>query len=103
MFDRIRAEYVDVPDERELMRAAINGMLSSLDPHSTYLDPDAYEETKVDTTGEFGGLGIQVTMEEGRHQGRLPHRRHPGRQGRHPAQRPHRRTRRQAGLRHDPR
>ena len=65
VFDRIRAEYVDVPDERELIHAAINGMLTSLDPHSTYLDPRAYEETRVDTTGEFGGLGIEVTMEDG--------------------------------------
>ena len=65
VFDRIRAEYVDVPDERELIHAAINGMLTSLDPHSTYLDPRAYEDTRVDTTGEFGGLGIEVTMEEG--------------------------------------
>lgn len=65
VFDRIRAEYVEVPDERTLLRAAINGMLSSLDPHSTYLDPEAYEETMVDITGEFGGLGIEVTMEEG--------------------------------------
>lgn len=65
VFDRIRAEYVDVPDERDLIHAAINGMLTSLDPHSTYLDPQAYEETKVDTTGEFGGLGIEVTMEDG--------------------------------------
>ncbi|MBU1175050.1 MAG: S41 family peptidase [Alphaproteobacteria bacterium] len=65
VFDRIRAEYVDVPDERELIHAAINGMLTSLDPHSTYLDPTAFEETRVDTTGEFGGLGIEVTMEDG--------------------------------------
>lgn len=65
VFDRIRAEYVDVPDERELIHAAINGMLTSLDPHSTYLDPRAYEDTRVDTSGEFGGLGIEVTMEDG--------------------------------------
>ena len=65
VFDRIRAEYVDVPDERELIHAAINGMLTSLDPHSTYLDPRAYEDTQIDTSGEFGGLGIEVTMEEG--------------------------------------
>jgi len=65
VFDRIRAEYVDVPDERELIRAAIDGMLSSLDPHSGYLAPVAYDDMLQDTTGEFGGLGIEVTMEEG--------------------------------------
>lgn len=65
VFDRIRAEYVDAPDERELIRAAIQGMLTSLDPHSGYLDPVDYEDVREDTSGEFGGLGIEVTMEEG--------------------------------------
>lgn len=65
VFDRIRAEYVDAPDERELIRAAIQGMLSSLDPHSGYLDPISYEDVRQDTSGEFGGLGIEVIMEEG--------------------------------------
>lgn len=65
VFDRIRAEYVDVPDERELIRAAIQGMLTSLDPHSSYLDPIRYDDVRQDTSGEFGGLGIEVTMEEG--------------------------------------
>ncbi len=65
VFDRIRSEYVDVPDERELIRAAIDGMLSSLDPHSGYLSPENFGAVQEDTTGEFGGLGIEVTMEEG--------------------------------------
>ena len=65
IFDRIRAEYVDPPDEQELIRAAIQGMLSSLDPHSGYLPPADYDEMRQDTSGEFGGLGIEVTMEEG--------------------------------------
>lgn len=65
VFDRIRSEYVDAPDERELIRAAIDGMLSSLDPHSGYLPPAAYEDVRQGTTGEFGGLGIEITMEEG--------------------------------------
>jgi carboxyl-terminal processing protease len=65
IFDRIRAEYVDPPDEEELIRAAIQGMLSSLDPHSGYLPPADYDEMRQDTSGEFGGLGIEVTMEEG--------------------------------------
>jgi len=65
IFDRIRAEYVDAPDEEELIRAAIQGMLTSLDPHSGYLPPADYDEMREDTSGEFGGLGIEVTMEEG--------------------------------------
>jgi carboxyl-terminal processing protease len=65
VFDRIRAEYVDAPDEKELVRAAIQGMLTSLDPHSGYLSPDNYGQMQQDTSGQFGGLGIEVTMEEG--------------------------------------
>ena len=65
VFDRIRREYVDAPDEQTLLRAAINGMLTSLDPHSGYLDPKMFEDVQEDTSGEFGGLGIEVTMEEG--------------------------------------
>jgi carboxyl-terminal processing protease len=65
VFDRIRSEYVEAPDERELIRAAIQGMLTSLDPHSGYLSPTSYEDVQEDTSGEFGGLGIEVTMEEG--------------------------------------
>ena len=65
IFDRIRAEYVDPPDEQKLIRAAIQGMLTSLDPHSNYLPPDDYKDMGVDISGEFGGLGIEVTMEEG--------------------------------------
>ncbi|MEO8686446.1 MAG: hypothetical protein ABI414_16585, partial [Devosia sp.] len=65
IFDRIRAEYVDPPDEKELIRAAIQGMLTSLDPHSGYLPPADYDAMREDTSGEFGGLGIEVTMEEG--------------------------------------
>jgi len=65
IFDRIRAEYVDPPDEQELIRAAIQGMLTSLDPHSGYLPPADYDEMRESTSGEFGGLGIEVTMEDG--------------------------------------
>ncbi|HUH77436.1 MAG TPA: S41 family peptidase [Devosia sp.] len=65
IFDRIRAEYVDPPDEQELIRAAIQGMLTSLDPHSGYLPPADYDEMRQDTSGQFGGLGIEVTMEDG--------------------------------------
>jgi carboxyl-terminal processing protease len=65
IFDRIRAEYVDPPNEQELIRAAIQGMLTSLDPHSGYLPPADYDEMRQDNSGEFGGLGIEVTMEDG--------------------------------------
>jgi carboxyl-terminal processing protease len=65
IFDRVRSEYVDAPDERALIHAAIQGMLTSLDPHSGYLEPVDYSEVQEDTSGQFGGLGIEVTMEEG--------------------------------------
>ena len=65
VFERVRSEYVEEVDESELIEAAIQGMLSSLDPHSTFLNPKAYGEMQVHTRGEFGGLGIEVTMENG--------------------------------------
>ncbi len=65
IFERIRSSYVDEVDDQALIRAAINGMLISLDPHSSYLPPRNYEDMQVDTRGEFGGLGIEVTQEEG--------------------------------------
>ncbi len=65
IFERIRAQYVEEVDEGELIEAAINGMLTSLDPHSSYLSPDDAAEMRVQTRGEFGGLGIEVTQEEG--------------------------------------
>ncbi|SEP06724.1 carboxyl-terminal processing protease [Salinihabitans flavidus] len=65
IFERIRAQYVEDVDEGELIEAAINGMLTSLDPHSSYLSPDAADQMRVQTRGEFGGLGIEVTQEEG--------------------------------------
>ena len=65
IFERIRAQYVEDVDARDLIEAAINGMLTSLDPHSSYLSPDAAADMRVQTSGEFGGLGIEVTQEEG--------------------------------------
>ncbi|PRY20886.1 carboxyl-terminal processing protease [Aliiruegeria haliotis] len=65
IFERIRAQYVEEVDESELIEAAINGMLISLDPHSSYLSPDDADDMRVQTRGEFGGLGIEVTQEEG--------------------------------------
>ncbi len=63
IFERVRAQYVTPPEDKELVESAINGMLSSLDPHSSYLNPDAAQDMRVQTRGEFGGLGIEVTME----------------------------------------
>ena len=65
IFERIRAQYVEQVDERKLIEAAINGMLTSLDPHSSYLPAEAYSDMREQTRGEFGGLGIEVTQEEG--------------------------------------
>jgi carboxyl-terminal processing protease len=65
IFERIRAQYVEDVDEKKLIDAAINGMLTSLDPHSSYLAPDAADDMRVQTRGEFGGLGIEVTQEDG--------------------------------------
>ena len=65
IFERIRADYVEPVDDKKLIEAAINGMLSSLDPHSSYLPPDDYADMKVQTRGSFGGLGIEVTQENG--------------------------------------
>ncbi|MBI2720010.1 MAG: S41 family peptidase [Rhizobiales bacterium] len=65
VFDRVRADYVEQPNEQQMIEAAINGMLASLDPHSSYMNAKQYEEMSVQTKGEFGGLGIEVTMENG--------------------------------------
>ncbi|MBQ2261270.1 MAG: S41 family peptidase [Loktanella sp.] len=65
IFERIRAGYVEEVDDRALIEAAINGMLTSLDPHSSYLSAEAAAAMRVQTSGEFGGLGIEVTQEEG--------------------------------------
>ncbi|GGM10252.1 S41 family peptidase [Pseudooceanicola nanhaiensis] len=65
IFERIRAQYVEEVDEGKLVEAAIDGMLTSLDPHSSYLSPDDAANMRVQTRGEFGGLGIEVTQEDG--------------------------------------
>ncbi|MDE0590864.1 S41 family peptidase [Halocynthiibacter sp. C4] len=64
-FERIRSQYVEEVDEADLIEAAINGMLTSLDPHSSYLPPADFDDMREQTRGEFGGLGIEVTQEEG--------------------------------------
>jgi len=65
VFSRIKADYVEPVEDKKLLRDAIQGMLAGLDPHSSYLDPEGYKEIHVSTGGEFGGLGIEVTMEDG--------------------------------------
>ncbi|MDJ0821120.1 MAG: S41 family peptidase [Paracoccaceae bacterium] len=65
IFERIRMQYVEEVEEGDLIEAAINGMLTSLDPHSSYLPPDDAADMRVQTRGEFGGLGIEVTQEDG--------------------------------------
>ena len=65
VFERIRSQYVEEPDNQKLMEAAINGMLTSLDPHSSYMNAADFADMQVQTKGEFGGLGIEVTQEDG--------------------------------------
>lgn len=64
VFERVRSDYVEQPDDSKLVEAAINGMLTSLDPHSSYMDAKSFQDMQVQTKGEFGGLGIEVTMED---------------------------------------
>ncbi len=65
VFERVRSDYVETVSDQELIEAAINGMLTSLDPHSSFLNQDNYQDMQVQTRGAFGGLGIEVTMENG--------------------------------------
>lgn len=65
VFNKIKVDYVTAVDDKKLLRDAIQGMLAGLDPHSSYLDPEGFKEIRISTEGEFGGLGIEVTMEDG--------------------------------------
>jgi carboxyl-terminal processing protease len=65
VFDRVKSDYVEEVPDKELIESAINGMLTSLDPHSRYLSPEDHQEMMIETKGEFGGLGIEVTLENG--------------------------------------
>lgn len=65
IFEHVRAQYVEKPDESKLIQNAINGMLAGLDPHSAFLDAKNFKDMQTQTRGEFGGLGIEVTMEDG--------------------------------------
>ncbi|MGL5166193.1 MAG: S41 family peptidase [Afipia sp.] len=65
VFERVRSDYVEKPDDSKLIETAISGMLTGLDPHSSYMDAKSFRDMQVQTRGEFGGLGIEVTMEDG--------------------------------------
>ena len=65
VFQRVRADYVEQPDDTKLIESAITGMLAGLDPHSSYMDPKSLKDLREETSGEFGGLGMEVTMEDG--------------------------------------
>src|ERR1700720_3636049 len=65
VFERVRADYVEKPDDGKLIESAINGLLAGLDPHSSYMDAKSFRDMQVQTRGEFGGLGIEVTQEDG--------------------------------------
>ncbi len=65
VFERIRSDYVEEPEDADLIESAVNGMLTSLDPHSSFLNAKDFQDMRVQTRGEFGGLGIEVTMEDG--------------------------------------
>ncbi len=65
VFEKIRSDYVEKPNEQKLIEAAVSGMLTSLDPHSSYMDSKSFRDMQVQTRGEFGGLGIEVTQEDG--------------------------------------
>ena len=65
VFERVRSDYVEKPDDAKLVETAINGMLAGLDPHSSYMDGKSFRDMQIQTRGEFGGLGIEVTMEDG--------------------------------------
>ena len=65
VFGKIKSDYVETIEDKKLIKEALNGMLSGLDPHSNYLDKDDFKDLQQGTTGEFGGLGIEVGMEDG--------------------------------------
>ena len=86
ILDILRSDYVDKPDDSKLITAAINGVLGSLDPHSSYMDAKSYRDMQQTTSGQFGGLGMQVNGGR-RSQSGVPDRRHACRSGRHSGRR----------------
>ena len=65
VFSRIKADYVEPVGDKKLLGDAVQGMLAGLDPHSSYLDAESFKDVRIETEGQFGGLGIEVTMENG--------------------------------------
>ena len=90
----VKKSYVEEVDEKKLVKGAINGMLSSLDPHSVYMPADSFKEMKISTTGSFGGLGIEITIRDGKLTVISPIEETPGIPGRHQAGRSYRPDRR---------
>src|SRR6195256_6187163 len=72
VFAGVKSDYVEKPDDAKLIEASINGMITSLDPHSRYMNEKAWRDMQETTSGEFGGLGIEVTMEDGLVKGGAP-------------------------------
>ena len=102
VFERVRSDYVEKPDDSKLVESAISGMLAGLDPHSSYMDAKSFRDMQVQTRGEFGGLGIEVTMEDGLIKVVSPIDDTPGVQGRHHGQRHHHQSRRRSRAGPDP-
>ena len=102
VFERVRTDYVEKPDDTKLIEAAINGMLTGLDPHSSYMDAKSFRDMQVQTRGEFGGLGIEVTMEDGLVKVVSPIDDTPASQGRRHGQRHHHPSRRRSRAGPDP-
>ena len=103
VFDVVRADYVDKPDDQKLVASALSGMITGLDPHSSYMDAKSFTDMQVDTSGEFGGLGMELTAENGVVKVVSPDRQYAGIEGRHPRRRRHHQGRRRADQRHGPR
>jgi carboxyl-terminal processing protease len=101
VYNAIKQGYVEPVEDKKLITHAISGMLSNLDPHSAYLDAESFKDLQVSTAGEFGGLGIEVGMEDGFVKVVSPDRGHPGLPRRHQGRRPDHQARRHPGQRHD--
>ncbi len=97
VFERIRTDYVEKPDDAKLVEGAINGMVTSLDPHSRYMNEASWRDMQETTHGEFGGLGIEVTMEDGLVKVVSPMDGTPAAEGRHHVGRLHHLYRRRCG------
>jgi carboxyl-terminal processing protease len=98
VFNQVRATYVDPVDDHTLIKGAIDGMLAALDPHSSYMEGSDYSQLKTTTDGNYGGVGLSVTIEDGAGQGHHPDRGHARRQGRDQGRRLHHSCRRRTAL-----